>query len=291
MAITTRNSILTNKGKGKGIQIPLICAATQAGTAPAAASGFAPVSITFNAIGTTLPSTIQGFPLPAGLPNELFANLLEVNYATNGATKSIHLAYFYKMGTLDLANAATPPYDGFTHDAGWSGTLRRTVLGAANTDISLIPLLHITTATATSAPAFILKTTAGGAGYKNQAGSSIVGTKTFTLPGAITAQGSAYILRVEDEDSAIQDMTQMSVTTKGSAGAATVYGVEILASAPGLLSFQGVSDQLFGGLNMCNLAPAVPSTGSVTAYLGLITFSGTVAAITISGSINAVLNG
>lgn len=288
MPINTLNSVLVNKGLGNGVTIPVISAASLTSTTVTAGSGFTSLTISFNAIGTALPSTRASFPLPPGLSTDLFVNLFQANHAL-ASQRTTYLAWFYLIGTVDLANAAAVPYDGFTHDAAWSGTLRRTVLGVANTPIVMLPLIQLTTATATTAPAFQLKTTAGAAGYVNQDNANIIGTKTFTLPAAITVNGSAYLLKLEADDSGIQDLTQISVTTKGTAGAATIWGVELIAPAQMVFGYNAVSDTLVGGIRMNSLQPAVATTGTVTSRLGVINFGGT-AATTVNGSIHAVLN-
>ena len=153
----------------------------------------------------------------------------------------------------------------------------------------MLPIIQLTTATATTAPSFQLKTTAGGAGYVNQDSSSIIGTKTFTFPAATTVNGSTYLLKLEENDSCIEDITQISVTAKGTTGAATLWGVELLAPAQLVTGYNSVCDTLVGGVRMNSLAPAVASTGSVTSRLGVINFGGTTATA-INGSVYAVLN-
>lgn len=288
MAITTLNSVLTKQGSGNGAIIPVISVASSSSTAAAAASGFTPFTISFNAIGTTLPSTRASFPLPPSLSADMFISMFAANHSLS-SMRTAYLAWFYLIGTVDLANAAAAPYDGFTHDASWSGTLRRTVLGVANTPITMLPVIQLTAATATTAPSFQLKTTAGGAGYVNQDGSSIIGTKTFTFPAAATSNGATYLLKLEENDSGIEDITQISVTTKGSAGTATLWGVELLAPAQLVSGYNSVCDTLVGGIRMNSLAPAVASSGTVTSRLGVVFFGGT-PATTINGAIYAVLN-
>ena len=288
MPITTLNSVLTKQASGNGAVIPIISATSSASTQAAAASGFTAFTITFNSIGTALPSTRASFPLPPGLSADAFVNLFVCNHSIT-SFRTAYLAWFYLIGTVDLANAAAVPYDGFTHDAAWSGTLCRTVLGVANTPINMLPIIQLTTATATTAPSFQLKTTAGAAGYVNQDGSSVIGTKTFTFPAAATVNGSAYLLKLEADDSAIEDITQISVTAKGTTGEATLWGVELLAPAQLSSTYNVVCDTLVGGIRMNSLAPAVASTGTVTSRLGIVFFGGT-SASALNGVAYAVLN-
>lgn len=286
MAFTSRNTMLQKRAE-RGISMPLVPVATASGTAAAQNSGGVNVSITANNIGSTLPSTVQSFLLPAGLPNELFGNCL-TGTASSVNSRVVWLSYFYLMGTVDLANAAATPYNGFTHSAGWSGTLQRTIMGAT-TDILLIPTILITTGTATTAPVFELNTVAGGAGYVDESGNNVIGNVAFTCPAAATASGSMFVLRLNDGDSAIKNMTQMKVTTKGTAGAANVYGVEPLIPCFIDNSYGGAGDAVFGGLRMHDLKPAVPSSGTVTSRLGLFAI-GSNSATTYNLMLEATLN-
>lgn len=292
MTITTRNGAFQNRAKGLGYRFPIITTSS-AGTAPAAASGFISVLLGFNAIGSTTPGTLVSIPIPTGLSNELYPSM--VHYQNSGAgQRSCFTALLYKLGTVDLANAAAAPYDGFTHNANFTGPLTRTLCGVS-TNVQLIPLIYITTATTTTAPAFILQATTGpGNGYKNQAGTSVIGTKTFTCPNVATAAGSTYVLRLEDGDSAITDLTQVSVTIKSSTGVATMFGVELLlGAASGGGGYGGLNDTMLNGLSMSDMSPATPTTGSLTVgtdyYLAQVVF-GAVAAVGTSGFLVSTLN-
>lgn len=272
MALTTRAQAQQNFAKGLGYFSPLISASTAAGTNAATNSGFLNLQVFPNSVGTTLPSTLQTTALPPGLPAYLDLQVFHAVSSLNAAMP-IYLAYLYKIGTMAFTGSA--PLDVFTHDAA-TFPLLRTQHGAASQPVNLIPLLYVTTAAATSAPAFLIQATSGpGAGYVNQAanatGSNVIGNKTFTCPTATTAAQSCYVLRLNEGDSAVQDIIQISLTTAASAGAATIYGMEILCALPiDTVGVPGAYDAFFGGLRLCNLAPAVATSGSATSVLCLV---------------------
>jgi hypothetical protein len=265
MAITTRTDIFTKMGSGKGLVATWIgLIPSQGGTLQNAAAGFFNGNLSCNAIGTTYPTTLVGFPLPAGLPNELYT-IGAASSASGGAGQ--YLAYFYEIGTVNLAATG----DQFTHHAATFPMLR-TQYGEASKPITLLPMIYITTATATTAPIMTLKTAAGGAGYVDPDGNNVVGVRTLTLPAAATLAQSSYFFRLEDGDSGIRDITQIDVGTAGSAGAATVYGVELLMPLGTPLAARMVqTDAAFGGLGLNNLKPAVATSGTATAILGYVT--------------------
>lgn len=264
MAITTRNDIFTKHAQGNGQVLPWIVASPSSGTSPVLANtGALHMALHANAIGTTYPGTLVSFPLPPSLPNELFTVGMS---ASSSTALGMYLAYFYKIGTVNLAVAG----DQFTHDAA-TFPVTRTILGQAAQPVTLIPMIYLTTATVTTIPAFLLKTGAGGAGYVNQDGSNVVGTRTFTYPAAATAVQSGYPLRLELTDSGVRDITQINITTASGAGAATIYGVELLMPlGPVSTEHTSITDSVFGGLGMQNLKPASATTGTVTALLGIV---------------------
>ena len=260
MAITTRAGIQQNIAKGWGV-IQLLSGTTRVGgTTANAGCGFMNIGFSWNSIGTTLYTTLQSFPLPLSLPNEVF-HLWSQYY---GGLGGCGLGYLYKIGTVDL----TATGNQLTHDAATFPVVR-TQLNAASQPVGLIPVVLITTATATTAPVFRLRTLAGAAGYVDQDGNSIVGTKTMTMPAAATAAGSGYIIRLEDGDSAVRDITNVEVTTAGTAGAATIYGLEILSKYPTNRQnyIPATSNGLFRGIELPDLRPATATSGTVTAEL------------------------
>lgn len=265
-ALTNRTDILTKKARGFGLYLPFEDATGGSPTAGTANSGFFTITLYFNLVGTTVPTTLVGNQIAPGPTASIFSTGQLASCQSAGNEGFFAIAY--KIGTVDLANAAATPYDGFTHDAGFTGPLKRTVYGAASKAITLIPMVYLTTATATTAPAFIMKTTAGGAGYVNQAGSNVIGTKTFTFPAATTVIDSCFVMRPENGDTGVQDITQLSVTVKGTTGAATIFGVEFIGPQSALnIGTGSYHDMVFGGLNMTDIVPAVPTTGTVTSYL------------------------
>lgn len=284
MAITTRTGISTNIGKGLGFLSPYVLTSTQAITAAAAASGFLTTQLSYNTIGSTVPSTIVGMQLPPSLPTNLHSvfssNIISV------AARGAWLVYLYKMGTVSL----TATGNQFTADSA-TFPITRTQFGVATSALTLTPLLYLTTATATTAPAFIIRNNSGPAsGYVNQDGTSITGTITFTFPAAATAINSAFILRLEDGDSGVQKITQIDVQTAGSAGAGSIYGVEFLMPLPALIPDKSTINNSIAGLFCPNdLSPGVATSGTATAYLAIVCFGSTGAnpvACLIQGVIN-----
>jgi hypothetical protein len=266
MAVNTRNDFYINLASGKGIITPFEQRSPTGNvTAGAAASGFFTCFLSLVQATQNQPGTLTSILFPPGLSAQA---MLSLCMATTGlaAGRATYLAYFYKIGTLVL----TATGNQFTHDAA-TFPVTRTQFGAATKPVALVPLLYITTATTTTAAQFILKNSAPSAGYTNQDGATITGTKTHTLPAAATAVSSAYILRLEEGDSAVQDVTQIDITVAASAGAASVYGVELLAplgTLAGPAAF--ISEALLGGLHLNDLRPAAATSGSVTSFLGLL---------------------
>jgi len=269
MSITNRNDIFTNIGKGLGVTSQYFTLGNGSSTTgAAAASGFHTVQLIFNNLGTTIPGTLVGFPLPPAPTNQI----LGVYGQLSGlVSRCNYLVRLYQLGTLDL----TATGDKFTHD-GTTFPVTRTQFGAATQALGLVPIVYITTATTTTPAVFRLRTAGGAAGYTNQDGNTVIGTKTMTLPAAATAINSAFIMRLEDGDSAVQDITKIEVTTAASAGAATIFGAEILMQLETLNATATTYDALFGGLGMNDLTPAAKTGGSaLTSYLAIMSIGAT----------------
>ena len=261
MAITTRASIQTNLAKGLGYIRTAFGPGTGTLTAAAHASGGVSLSMA-GTLGTTMPNTIVGYPLPAGLSSNL-PLVADFGSLTSG-TRSGWIARIYLMGTLDMTIAA--PTDGFTPDAATFPVLR-TKMGAASQPVTLIPMVQINTATTVAACIFTPKTTANGNGYTNQDGTGVVGAKTWTAPSATTAVSGLYFFKVNEGDSGVQSIIELSVSTASGAGTAqNIWGVEILSvlnSGPNC----AIDDAVTSGLRMVDLAPAVATSGTVTSHL------------------------
>lgn len=265
--ITTWSQAIQNIALGRGCFAPTVPVTTGAGTAGAAASGFFSAHLSANVLTTTLPATPVGFPLPP-VTDDLLSIFCAGECSANGFGS--WLAWFYRFGTVDL----TATGDKMTRDS-WTAPVTRTQFGATVQPLTLVPLLYITTATTTTAAVMLMKTAAGAAGYKNQDGTTVVGTATMTMPAAATAVQSGFIIRLEAGDSGVQDITKVNVTTAASAGAASVYGVELIAPIPGAY-INGLSqyDSLFSVLSPQNLVAGAPTSGSFTqSFLGHLQFS------------------
>lgn len=282
-AYSNRNDLMVKFAQGKGYLYQTITTST-AGTAAAANSGNFTAQTMFNSIGSTVPGTLVGFPTPPALASNL-SILMSMFNADANSLRGLYLAYFYKIGTIVLTSTG----DQFTHDAATFPILR-TQFGAASQPLTLLPLIYVTTASSVTAPAFQLQTNAGAAGYTNQDGTTVIGAKTFTFPAAATTTTSGYFLRLEDGDSGVRDISQTKITTASSTGAATIYGIELIAPMGLLhLSMTSVYDGAFSGIGLQDLAPGVATSGTASVMLGLIAMS-TTGTITGSFTLAGVLN-
>lgn len=268
MAIQTHQDILKNMALGRCGVIDIKTLATGTITAANSTSGLVTSQMISNSIGSTYPGTIVGFPL-GNFNSSYWVRMVT---RTNTATRGGWLANFYKIGTLVI----TATGDQFTHDAATFPILK-TSLGQASQPLTLIPIVRVTTALTTTAAAFRLQTSGGAAGYTDQDGDSTVGTVTFTFPSATTAVNSCFTLRLESGDSGIRDISQIRIDTAASAGAADIWGVELIA--PVLSQFatseETVSDQIYGGLSLWPAHLGVATSGSVTAFTGIYSIGAT----------------
>jgi hypothetical protein len=219
--------------------------------------------------GSTYPGTLVGIDLPGApgtLPNELF-----MSFATSSMSISMGawLVRYYLIGTLNL----TATGDQFTHDAAVFPVLR-TKYGEASKPVTLLPLVYVTTALTTTAADFILKTNAGGAGYVDQDGNNVVGTKTFTFPSSTTAIQSTFLALTNDATFGVQDITQIDIGTAAATGACNIYGVELIAPLGTTVNRANPNDTVFNGIQMGNLQQAEATSGTVTSYLGIMGTSG-----------------
>jgi len=265
MPITSRADVFKRIAKGLGHFMPMYTLAGAAVTGGAPSSGYFNVQPLGWTQGTTYPNTIQSFPLPAGLPDTRM--FYQTSYATS-INVIPYLAYLYRFGTLNLAALGNQ----FTHDA-VTFPVRRTRFGVADQPVTLTPFIYVTTATATTAPTFYLRTDALGAGYVNQDGVSKVGDRLFTMPAVATAIQSGYLALLNTGDSGVHDIIQIDVEAAGTAGAATVYGIEFLSLIGGHVDWPMGHDGLHAGLELPDIRPAVPVSGSVDARLVGVYFS------------------
>lgn len=263
MALASRSVVQQEFAAGRGYLFPSKFATTVNATAATGTSNNLDVQISFNLIGTTLPGTLQDLPRPASPPRDWLPILWACG--ASAGDRVMWLAWFYKFGTVNLAATGNQ----ITHDAATFPILR-TRFGAASQPITLLPLLYITTATTVSAPAFVLEASGGGTGYVDQDGNNVDGSVTFTCPAAATVAQSCYLLRLEAGDVGVRDIVQVNVTAAGSAGAADLWGAELIAPAGPLPPYLPWTDTLFGVFGPAMLTPGVATSGTAVAKLGLL---------------------
>lgn len=266
MPITNLKDIATRIAQGKmSISLAASVAATAA-TAAAANSGLMSMTLVGNAIGSTYPGTLVGFQEAPALVGD-YLNLMSF-IGNTASARGGALVRVYLAGTLNL----TATGNQFTHNAAVFPLLRKKY-GAANQPASFIPIIQLTAATSVTAPAFTLATNAGGAGYKNQDGVDVVGTKVFTLPAAASAIGSCYFLRLNDGDWAAEDIIQINVTTASTTGTANIWLMEEIAPSQALVAGASQYDNfLDAGLDCASLTPAVATSGSAVSRLLFATY-------------------
>lgn len=282
-SLILRSDIEQRMAGGKILSMQFRQTSSAATTAALATSGHHTVQIFSNTIGTTFMSTLVGIPptnKPPGPTRLLHA------MAVQNAPRTTYLARLYTIGTVALNATGNQ----LTHDAATFPVLRPR-FGVANSAVPLVPMIFITTATTTTAAVIRLATAADGVGYVNQDGTSVRSVFNFTMPAGATALSSGFVFVLNSGDSAVRDISQVRVVTAAAAGAATVYGAELLAPVSTIVAgLTTTIDVLFGGLSMTDLTPATATAGTATSILTLISFGTSTASGTASGEILAVLD-
>lgn len=254
--------------------------AVQQGSGTANATGAAVnsggMTITMSAaLGSSFPSSLVG--LAESATNTDMMHLMGFMSPSSTARGSA-IVRLYKLGELNLAATGNQ----FTHHSA-TYPVRRKLLGVSNSNVRLIPLIQITTATATTAPVIRLRTVAGGAGYKNQANVSVVGNVDFTFPSATTAVNSVFRLRLNVGDYAVTDINHIQVVTAASAGTATVWGMEMHFPVQSSSFAPTMFDSFFGSLLLpIDTNPAAPVSGTAESYMLGLGFN-SISAHNISG--------
>lgn len=249
--VATLDDILKQQARGKYVMRMGVSATTLAVSAAGASAGFISLSFTGNSIGSTLPSTIADFLMPAGITGDLWTVASVDGFNTN--LRGWMFARIYKVGTVVL----TATGNQFTHDAA-TFPLLRTEFGVASKPQALWAVIQVTTALSTTAAAFTMN-------YVNEDGTSVTGTRTFTFPAATTGQGSVYFLPLEQGDWACRDVSAINVTTASATGAATVWLMEQLEPTYNAFAGPLTADYISGhGLAVTNQTPAVATSGTAT---------------------------
>lgn len=280
MAFATRNDLYQNIAKGLGVNgvyhfVSNGSGQTAVSTTVTTGVGQGHVNSTIMAqtIGTTFPGTLQKLVLP-GVDRTERLNFMGLAGSGSGGQRGAYLGYLYELGTLNLAATGNQ----FTHHSATFPVLR-TVFGVASQAISLIPFLQVTTATTTTAPVVRLRTATDTAGYNDQDGNATIGVKTLTFPNAATELNTCLTFRLEAEDNGVRDITQIRVDTAAAAGAAKVWGFEPLVPLPRFASsYPYYIDAITYGLLMPDLKPAVATSGTANAILGIVSYLNTNAA-------------
>lgn len=252
LGTTTALADIANlEAQGKGVRLHMVGASSGGITAANSTSGNISQILTYNSIGSTLYSTLQDIPIQGGLTGSPL-RLKGFSVNSNRSTPVV-LVRTYKIGTVNLATGT------FTHDA-TTFPINKTQMGTSQA-LDLIPMIQITTAPATTAPAFTFT-------YTNQAGASVTGTVTTTLPSATAAVGSCYLMRLEVGDSGVQDITAMSFSATGTAGAATIWGLEQYALANTYnATAAGSKNAVLKGISIPNINPGTATSGTATSQL------------------------
>lgn len=253
MANNSLTDIVNNFADGKGFWATHLGSNNSTFTAPTITSGSFSPSFSFNNLGTTIPGTLVNLPTPN------VASLTTFTEMQMSAVESFFPCYLYQFGTIALGTTT------LTHTASVT-RMRRTVYGTANTPIPMLPMLYCTTAVAGGSTITITMD------YVNQDGVSKTGNYTWSFTGATIATTTAMHLvpNTGDEttpgDTAVLDITAMTINWgTASAGAFTVYLMELLDGIGNYgVNLPTVRDNLYGGLNVTETAPASPDAGTPT---------------------------
>lgn len=263
MALTNYKDIQKRFAEGKGFYTPFLGAETPGGVNWNDTQYETRITCRITSeFASTYPSTLNSINRPGGTASRW------LTHSFSGFNKTCcgWLGFFYKIGTLNFAATG----DQFTHDAATFPILR-SYFGQASQPVPLIPILQVTTQVTTTEPRFRLQTNAGGAGYVNQAGTSVVGTYTMGLKNMPKATSFAMIMPLETNDAAVRDITQIRIDTAASAGAAAIWGFEPLMH---MGSFESRTfawrDAVFGGMGMMPYNPGAATSGTATSFLGAL---------------------
>lgn len=171
-------------------------------------------------------------------------------------------ARIYKVGTASLGSTGST----FTHVSG-TYPLTRTVMGQANAAVAYIPFVRVSTQLGT-APEFTID-------YVANDGTAMTGTLTTILPANAPA-GSCFFLRLEDQGTAAQDITDLIVSTASTAGDLEIWVMELLSHGQDVTVGASVYDTILGsGARYSVLIPAAPTAGSIDSYVVMVNYSNT----------------
>jgi len=187
-----------------------------------------------------------------------------LEYANVGGTGG-GIARIYEVGYCDFNLTGSR----FTRTAG-TLPLLRTVMGQSNAAVAYIPFIMLAAPIGT-APSFTVD-------YVAADGTPTTGTLVTTLP-ASAVTGSCFFLRLEDQGSAVQDITDIVVSSASSTSGTTyVYMMELLSHGQDIVQGASVYDTLVGsGARFTVLQPATPTSGSIDSWVVCVNYSTTAA--------------
>jgi hypothetical protein len=269
MAITDLQDIFGTQIAGDAYQMHIAGLATGTTDTAAATSNSVTMQMMLNSIGSTAWGTRVGIKGPAGITGR--QSLLHHTGVAN-RTGPLVLARLYEFGTATFSSTVG---NRLTHSAGTFPMLR-TRFGHASQRLPLIPVMLVTTATATTAPQFTYT-------YNDQAGGSIGGSKVFTFPAAATRVGSMFQLPTEQNTSGVTDISAVTCTVAGTAGTVTMFGMDIIDVVPSLTGVPFNQNAVVNPHNMATVEAWPATSGSVTSILCYVMAGASAASSTTLG--------
>lgn len=241
---------------GKGTCLPITTLATGTVTAANADSGHITGGFVMNAIGTTYPGTLVGLQTQ-NTTDDLRGMAFEM---TSAGIFGGWLGYFYRFGTANLTSTVG---NRLTHDGTFT-RVQRTRFGTASSNVPLIPILYVTTASTTTQCIYTFD-------YVDQDGNSATSGNN-RLPAAATNAQTACFMKMLAADTGVLDITAVTVSTATTAGVASIYGFEpLMPCNTAVAGLQSYKDGLYGALNLPEIRPAAANSGSFTqALLGIL---------------------